>query len=91
MRQAPGPLEYVRFGNPNAREIEIIPFKDKNIENASASGGKPPDPLNMLNFEIVSCDIPFYVQMWFFSSETDLFFQEKQGFLVFWVVEEIIF
>lgn len=59
LRQAPGPLEYVRFGNPNAREIEIIPFKDKNMENASASGGKPPDPLNMLDFEIVSCDIPF--------------------------------
>ena len=31
-----------KFWNPKAKELEIIPFEDLNLEKASAPGSKPP-------------------------------------------------
>ena len=41
-----------RFLKSKAEGLEITPFEDLNLENASASGGRPPDPLDLLSFEI---------------------------------------
>ena len=40
------------FYKSKAEGLEITPFEDLNLEIASASGGRPLDPLDMLSFEI---------------------------------------
>jgi len=46
------PLISCFFYKSKAEGLEITPFEDLNLEIASASGGRPLDPLDMLSFEI---------------------------------------